>query len=777
MTKRGPLGPELLRQIWKRSIPRVRFYRLPHVSGRFSWLLPFFLERIPQRFQPQYIRDRVAQRLMGRQATVAAQAEALPPPPQPGVVLPPRPFELPPPLVSKTELQGRKGRYQIHQLLGQRSIGQIYQAEQMLEDRPVVVKEYWLPDHRFNAADIRQRLGAFTRLAGVSLADGRVQDARLLQPWDAIADIRQERCYLIMPGQLGALPSLRSHLAQFGLMNETQVRYLLNQVLQTLECLHGQKYRLPSGQVTSGLAHGNLSLDSLLIAGGPQQFFIYACDLALWEHLFDPEGLISENSKPADDLAALGQVAVQLLTGQSNPAQLTEAVPPVLTSGPGLEPSPPLPPFGISPAFRAFLQRLLGQTVPFESATAARQALLHLPQPLPVVVQVQTSAPPPETQRRRRAPWWLLGLLLGTLLLTGLVGWWRLRPRPAIAQADPLVCCLADVSSIPRQRSVYTAVAGSSWDYVWQQPGLVVQNRRLGDLLKQQQPKFDLTYRPIPYSPDHTAAEDVLDRVSTRQVNFAISSLSVNTLELDAQTIAYDGLAVFVVFSSDQRRQSLPAALRGQISFAQLRQLYLEDLATWNELDARLPALPIRLYAPEDPEAQQIFEQRVLQTPEAIARFRRRLENAEAIASPSTTITRLPTFPLLRAVIQDFENEGVGAIAFAPLSQVYGQCAVYPLALTADTSQASPVQPLALANSDPIRPQTALCDAKGSYFPNIQAFRTNQYPLAYPLAVVYPRDNSLPPFGRKFAELFRTEEGQRLLSTAGLVPLQTIDRP
>jgi hypothetical protein len=37
--------------------------------------------------------------------------------------------------------------------------------------------------------------------------------------------------------------------------------------------------------------------------------------------------------------------------------------------------------------------------------------------------------------------------------------------------------------------------------------------------------------------------------------------------------------------------------------------------------------------------------------------------------------------------------------------------------------------------------------------------------------VVYPRDNRRSAPGKKFVELMRTLEGQRLLKTAGLVPL------
>lgn len=137
-------------------------------------------------------------------------------------------------------------------------------------------------------------------------------------------------------------------------------------------------------------------------------------------------------------------------------------------------------------------------------------------------------------------------------------------------------------------------------------------------------------------------------------------------------------------------------------------------------------------------------------------------------------IERVPTFEMLRKVIRSFEGEKVGAIAFAPLSKVFGQCSVYPLALV--EGEKDPVHALVQDNSQPVNPTTDLCKDKGSYFPNLQVLKTGSYPLGYPLAVVYPRDNSRPPVGAKFAEMLQTQEGQQLLSKTGVVPLQPLPR-
>jgi ABC-type phosphate transport system substrate-binding protein len=246
--------------------------------------------------------------------------------------------------------------------------------------------------------------------------------------------------------------------------------------------------------------------------------------------------------------------------------------------------------------------------------------------------------------------------------------------------------------------------------------------------------------------------------------------------------IAYDGLVVIVAFSYSQRENSLPASLNGQITFEQLRKLYTGEINNWRDLGG--PDLPVKLYIPDETEAVRIFEQRVLKNDEKINAFRN-LQRKEDQANWVTTswlrvITRVANSQkMLQSVIQDFEkadaNKQIGAIAFSRLSQVFGQCSVYPLALV--EGEKDPVQPLIQDNGQPINPTTDLCNDKGSYHPNFQVFKDRSYPLAYPLAVVYPRDNSRPPVGAKFADMLRTQEGQQLLGKTGLVPLYSVTRP
>ena len=133
----------------------------------------------------------------------------------------------------------------------------------------------------------------------------------------------------------------------------------------------------------------------------------------------------------------------------------------------------------------------------------------------------------------------------------------------------------------------------------------------------------------------------------------------------------------------------------------------------------------------------------------------------------NTGVRELANIPMMRAVIKDFEDNQIGGIAFNTISKIVGQCSVYPLAL--QNKGKSPVQPLIMDNGKPINPSIDLCDRKGSYHPDVELFKSRKYPLGYAIRVVYPRDNDRSIIGEKFAEILKTEEGQRLLGEAGMV--------
>ncbi|TVQ63962.1 MAG: septum site-determining protein, partial [Spirulina sp. DLM2.Bin59] len=454
--------------------------------------------------------------------------------------------------------------------------------------------------------------------------------------------------------------------------------------------------------------------------------------------------------------------------------------------------------------FQQFIESLLGlNALPFANASIARQTLLkiQLPEDIPQVVKPEGEAVVKPLKKRR--PWLLIGGgLLGVILLATLIWWLNRRPRSE-APDRPVTCCIEQVNGFPKGEFVFTGEQEGIWTYIWQQANLIVKGETLAAILAERlnpeavataptEPavpvttptdeapaadlndelveitEFLLDYRP---QPSATAA---IAQVQNHEAEFALSSLIDNLpADLWFSRVAYDGIAVYVAFSSASRDRNIPSQLNGRITLEQLRRLYTGEIVNWRELGG--PDLPVKLYIPADEEAVQIFETRVLQDPEAIATFRRLATQRSRASAVSTEITRLSTFRTLNAVIQDFEERNVGAIAFGSLSRIFGQCSVYPLAL--QTGFNAPVAPLVQTNGLPISPATDLCNNKGSYRTNITAIRNGHYPLAYPITLIYPRDNRRAPIGEAFADVLRTDEGQLLLQRAGLVPLREIDPP
>ncbi|MGK7911806.1 MAG: hypothetical protein AB4050_10060 [Synechococcus sp.] len=658
--------------------------------------------------------------------------------------------QFPAPLANEAELLGRKGRYRIERLAGFRGDGRLYAATEMTSGDAVAIKEYVLPGLYFDEAQARLRMDSFLEVAGVHLADGRAPDMRVLVPQDAIADRRQQRCYAIFDAA-ALSPSLSDRMGQSIPVSFEQVRRMLQQVLQSLEYLHEQKFRLAGGQVVDGIAVGNLSPETLLWVERDRQPFVYASDLTLWENLFDPQANTAAPVSPDADLQALGQVAYSLLSGTTsvtvddNPLSedsFQEA------SGWTTAPTP----------LQHFIERLLGTGVPFESAAEARE---HLPQgampesdDLPEVQEVPEER---EQSDWRSAKWpiWL-GAIAAAILAGAFVGWlamWLLgrgRARQQTEVTAPIANEWSDVDSIPVGRFYYSSITRGVWD--WVRLEAQQNNDPLEAQLGQVQPELALQHIPS------ETWQEAIDAVNRGDIDFAVLPLVGELpLTLTAEPIAYDGLAVLVAFSTSLRDNSLPTHLRGRLSLEQLRQLYGGRVSGWEEVGG--PDLPVQLYRSESEETSYLFEQLAL----------------DGDALSTGLIPDLPPFELMRAILQDFEagrGNQRGGLGFLPYSLAFNQCSVYPLAI-GDSSR-SAIQPLTLANGRAIQPSTDLCGLKGNYSLPVERFRSDhpdRYPLSYPIGVVYPLDNSLPPIGEKIAELMTTREGQLLLQRSGLIPI------
>ena len=242
--------------------------------------------------------------------------------------------------------------------------------------------------------------------------------------------------------------------------------------------------------------------------------------------------------------------------------------------------------------------------------------------------------------------------------------------------------------------------------------------------------------------------------------DFAISSLTQAIPgELDKKPVAYDGLLVYVEFRNNN--QKMASALGGQITIDQLREIYTGRITNWQEISSNLPNLKIRPFAPTEPEAISKFQEIVLKNdPQDIALFK-----------DKEKVTQLETGKTQNKIREEVRNDtNTGIIGFGIISKVKAQCSNYPLAII-DGNKPS-VQPLFEKRENrSIKTSDNLCH-HANYFFDVNTFQN--YPLGYPIFVVYPKDNSRPAAGDAFAQILTTRQGQCLLSKVGLVPLQPI---
>ena len=406
----------------------------------------------------------------------------------------------PAPLEAEAEILGRRGRYRINQLVGYRGLGRLYRATQLQTDQPVMIKEYVLPAQYFNDHEQQQIKELFETVAGLNLADGRTPDFRLMSPWEAIADRHEERCYVVVKGGVDSYPTLRHHLHREGPFDPADVRLILDQVLQTLESLHCQKFVMPTGHIRTGLAHGNVNLDSLLILPDSFGFFersqllVYLRDLSLWEHIFSPPPLVAKTPSIRSDLVALGRVAFYLLAGRWADDQVQPLNPRHSQHWPHED-----------RALEQFVRRLLELETPFETAAIARKALLALPIDTTRHIDIldPLAEEEPKTKKRwwtRRSKKWLLIIFLA--LLGGSLTWWLVRRRLTIAKAiephqpAPQLCCIADVPAVPTGTFTYTADVHGSWTTAWLTENLVQKGYTLAKMMEEQRPTVDFAFNP-----------------------------------------------------------------------------------------------------------------------------------------------------------------------------------------------------------------------------------------------------------------------------------------
>ncbi|MGV0107302.1 Serine/threonine protein kinase [Nostoc sp. DSM 114160] len=652
-------------------------------------------------------------------------------------------------LPQEGEIKGNQGTYQITSFVGVRGLGRLYSGVQLKDKQPVIIKEYLLPNRSFNESETQKRKETFKRVGGVSLADSRIQNFRLVETKEAIADEKGERCYLITQG-IESSQTLGKYLIEKGAMTSLEVREVLNQGLQTLQFLHTQKLRFPSNQTQLGITHGNINLDSILIkVENNQKFSIYFCDLAIWENLFIPPIIPQPAAaRPDQDLESLGLLAFYLWVGRTTN----------FSSNQPLDPRDNQQWPDTDSYLRQFIYRLIGLETPFESAEAARKALLELPQE-DRVKSLNSARAPGSQEIKKPLPMPLLLLIILFLLLLGGGIWYWLWGRKTdnpnqYIQWSKLVRNFSEVPNVPSGQFTYTGEKDSTWSFVLTQ---LVDNSRLADLLTRPKPDATATfdYKSVLSSNINNPIKSI-EEVQTNKKDFAITSLVDNiTDKLAKKAVAYDGLLVFVAFN--KRDSNLANALGGQINLEQLRQIYTGKITNWQQINPKLPNLPVKPFAPTEPEAISKFQQIVLQNaPQDEALF----------AAKVTKLDTTKTQNLIRS--ETLEGRTTGIISFGIISKTSSQCTGYPLAI-ADAKK-SAIQPLfQKRDRRSINPSDDLCQ-HDDYYVDVTTFQS--YPLGYPIFVVYPKDSNRLPGGSTFAQMLTTRQGQCLLSKVGLVALQ-----
>lgn len=698
---------------------------------------------------------------------------------------------------------GRRGRYRIDNLLKDGERVRLYNGIQIVNNKPVIIKESLLPDREFNKKEAKERKEKFERVARVNLKNGGGQDFRLISPWDAIASANEKVCYLIFEQTISNSLTLRDYLANHGAMSGKQVRQVLYQVLQSLWFLHSQKLRFSADEVQEGLPHGNLTLDSLLIVASNQsaidesQFFIYVSDLALWEDLFKPPTTKIAINTPEKDLQDLGYISFYLLSGGTVDHIFSQPLDPTIEQH--WYPIKDVP-------LKKFIHRLLGIDKRFASAYEARQALLDLP--LEEQVEEPSSRIIETFEKGKNKNEQVIITLLIALILALLAGflgriiWLTLRNSdelqlPLIGSSSQ-TCCFAKVDKVPNGEVKYATGTDGTWNYILNNASLSSYTKTLAQELINREPRLQ-NYR------QSNSTGDVIEDVRSGAVDFALTTY-VDELpkDLQQQVVAYDGLLVFVAFSNSKRKENIPNTLNGKITLEQLREIYKKGrIPNWS---APKEFNSFKLYLPLDNpttiklidklftegesapkleqlkernrnEEKQIKENRIFEKKLEIDkrysigswRWRREI----AAITQKVNDRKNDEAYVLEQILNDFENKKTVGIGFGLLSRIFGQCSVYPLAVGAKGQEIQPLVQQIQNNVKPIEPTTDLCNDKGSYWPNVKAFDSGSYPLMYKLVVIYPKDKNRSQAGKKFAELLKTEEGQLLLLEAGLVPLES----
>ena len=687
------------------------------------------------------------------------------------------------------DLVGRRGRYKISSSFslttaqeGKNWRKNIYQGRSS-NNNPVIIEEYLFP--KLNTKEIEALKKQIDRLETINLRSGGVQDFRIVIPWDFFIDTESKSGYLISQQNPPNRTTLQTHVDQHGAMSSAQVKLFLAQALQSLRFLHQQTIRFADSSTQQGLIHGNLNLDTVLIenalqtVGGLPQFKIYLKELSLWRQHFEQPKLTSKVATSLDcqkDLKDLGKVAASLLMGE--PISSDDAK--------SFNPEKHLPwedTWSSHPdeSLKEFILQILGIKHSITTAEEASRELRQLKEKSPTLAPEAQSTLEPDIT----APLWGCGLwfwlaIASLLLPLGL--WLYFKQFPSTNPIASLQSSSKTISTVNDTKIQSELNKLTASEYKYMVSPLLSDLVGLKRVSSSQNLQTELEGRD---NSKRISKVKLINYLSNWQSKLKSGEVSFILREWDAhlpadfqqKPIAYDGITVFVGSTDPQKRVNandrdtinLPKKLDGYISIDEIKKIFSGT--------DRVRDLDFSRYVSNQQQVLYMFKSLVF--------------NTESIQLQGFgTSPPKNSNELIATIFQNAQTYTQGekiAIGFDRISKVMGQCSVYPLKIQ---SSSKAVQPIVQDNGTELNPGIDLCHSKGSYWIDETAFQgaeknASSYPFAYAIAIVYLKktpqikdnisriDQNIQA-AEAFHQVVTTDEGQCLLSEAGLVSISTV---
>lgn len=352
----------------------------------------------------------------------------------------------------------------------------------------------------------------------------------------------------------------------------------------------------------------------------------------------------------------------------------------------------------------------------------ATPAIVNTTPPQPVAQSTTSPIQPGTTSQQSALRPWMLGIALLIAMVTG-GGWWIKQRGISGTPQLPAIASATSFADINVPTGQFTYGGSTTWAPI---------RGTVDPQIEQVFPGLQLVYKdPTNQTPGSSAGIQML---INGELDFAQTSRPLTSTEkqqaqqngitLQEIPIAIEGVAVVI-------HPELPLS---NLSQTDLRDIYTGRVNNWQQLGG--PDLPIMAISRDDKGGTVVFFSQVVLNGETLATSVQR-------SNTTTEAIRLT-------------GDTPGAIYFASAPEVVGQCTVKPISIDQQPSYQLPY--IELQNCPFQRNQ-----------PNLEGFRTEDYPLTRQIYVVTNADT---PIGQTYAELMLSAEGQTALNNIGFAQLR-----